>query len=124
MKNIIALALIFALGFQFLSKLGLISYYLLNKDFIIEEYCENKNEPQLKCEGTCFLKKGLEKNEANDKEQAETVKSIEIPSFLISSYLQEKPLFTWRINFLKPYHSSYYYLCGETPFHPPKPQIA
>ena len=124
MKNIIALALIFALGFQFLSKLGLISYYLINKDFIIEEYCENKNKPQLNCVGTCFLKKGLEKNLANDKEQAETVKPLEIPIFLISSYLQEELTFTWFIHFFKPYDSSYYYLSGEKLFHPPEPQIA
>jgi hypothetical protein len=35
--------------------------YLLNKEFIAEALCINKNKPQLNCEGQCHLGKQLEK---------------------------------------------------------------
>jgi hypothetical protein len=31
--------------------------YQLNKTEIIQEFCENKDKPELKCEGTCHVKK-------------------------------------------------------------------
>ncbi|MGN6494905.1 MAG: hypothetical protein ACTHLE_23160 [Agriterribacter sp.] len=36
--------------------------YQFNKDFIAANLCENKEKPQLQCEGKCHLKKQIEKN--------------------------------------------------------------
>nr|WP_262918614.1 hypothetical protein [Belliella filtrata] len=45
--------------------------YELNKDFIIENFCINKAQPELKCDGKCFLSQQLnsekEKQEQNDQ---------------------------------------------------------
>lgn len=39
---------------------GLIyAYYIANKDYIKSQLCENKGEPELKCDGKCHLKKVL-----------------------------------------------------------------
>ena len=33
--------------------------YFLNKDFIIENFCINKNKPELECDGKCYLTKQI-----------------------------------------------------------------
>lgn len=35
--------------------------YALNYDFIVEQFCENKNRPQMHCDGKCYLAKQLAK---------------------------------------------------------------
>ena len=39
--------------------------YTLNKAYIIKEYCINKAKPELKCDGKCYLKKQIEKENAS-----------------------------------------------------------
>lgn len=40
---------------------GLIyTYYVLNKDYIVAQLCENKTKPELRCDGKCHLKKVLQ----------------------------------------------------------------
>ena len=34
--------------------------FLLNRDFIANHLCENRDRPELKCNGACFLKKQIE----------------------------------------------------------------
>lgn len=34
-------------------------YYAANKTYIAEELCENKDKPQLKCDGKCYLRAQL-----------------------------------------------------------------
>lgn len=57
----------FFLLFLFLSKLGYSLiwqvHYELNKADIIALYCENKDRPELHCNGQCYLAKQLQKAE-------------------------------------------------------------
>jgi len=39
--------------------IGQVAYYNLNIDYIIENYCINKEKPELKCNGKCHLAKQL-----------------------------------------------------------------
>lgn len=120
MKKMIGLTLVLALAFQCLSKLGLLTFYHFYKDYVIEEYCENKDQPHLQCEGTCFLKKGLEKEEDHTKNTSETMKQIEIPAFIISSYFSEPIIFSWCAHVFPELDKSYLFLYTSTPFQPPK----
>jgi len=58
---------------------GLIyTYYVLNKDYIVAELCENKAKPALKCDGKCHLKKVLQvSKELNSSEQQPFLPSLE-----------------------------------------------
>lgn len=38
---------------------GTIAYYELNIEYITEKFCENKDKPQLQCNGKCHLAKEL-----------------------------------------------------------------
>ncbi|WP_337043918.1 hypothetical protein [Emticicia sp. 17c] len=58
--------------------------YELRKDFIIKNYCVNKNRPELHCDGKCFLAKKI-KTETEKEEQSALqnfiYKLLEINSF-------------------------------------------
>jgi len=58
---------------------GLIyTYYVYNKAYIIEQLCENKNQPSLKCDGKCHLRKALSiKKQTPVKEQQPFLPSLE-----------------------------------------------
>lgn len=40
-------------------QVSFLTFYQLNKDFIAENYCINKERPITMCYGKCFLEKGL-----------------------------------------------------------------
>lgn len=44
--------------------------YEFNKEFIIKNYCVNKNRPQLYCDGKCYLAKKLKAAEERDNHQS------------------------------------------------------
>lgn len=77
-----SLVLITALSFQCFIKLGVIGYYNLNIEYIIKELCENKNKPELKCNGKCFLKKKMSEADKAEKETKEVIKQVEFAVIL------------------------------------------
>ncbi len=44
-----------------------LALFKLNQDYIASVFCINKNKPQLKCDGKCYLKKSIAKS-ATEKE--------------------------------------------------------
>jgi hypothetical protein len=42
-------------------KAGYIIYWKANQAYIAETFCENKNKPQMHCNGKCYLNKQLKK---------------------------------------------------------------
>ena len=54
--------------------------YLLNKDFIAKTYCENKDKPQMHCNGKCHMMKQLKK--AAEENQPKGPTHIVIENFL------------------------------------------
>ncbi|NBA85345.1 hypothetical protein GVN16_06205 [Emticicia sp. CRIBPO] len=44
--------------------------YELRKDFIIKNYCVNKNRPEMHCDGKCYLAKRIKSAEEKDEKQA------------------------------------------------------
>jgi hypothetical protein len=66
MKFFAATILLIALLAQNCSRYLVILDYQLNKDFISNNLCENRNKPKCHCCGKCYLKKQLAKT---DKEQ-------------------------------------------------------
>ena len=97
--------------------------YVLNYDYISKELCENKDRPELACNGKCYLMQALaEASEQESQQKKETsAKKIEIPLF----YAEKQLVLNTRIdtelivhNFLaKPQFYQFYWL--EDFFHPP-----
>lgn len=53
-------------------------YFNLNKAYITQKLCENRNNPQVHCDGHCYLSKQLKKaEEGESKSQSQTLKEKE-----------------------------------------------
>ena len=79
MRSLLAYLLIFAVLLPSISPWGTIAYYHLNKDYIARVLCENRDKPQLHCDGQCYLAKQLKVRQ--DKQEKETTERVQnIPS--------------------------------------------
>jgi hypothetical protein len=64
---------------------GAVAFFVLNRAYVASEWCENKDKPQLKCDGKCYLKRqlnGLQESQAQLQQQPKPQKqeSSNIPS--------------------------------------------
>lgn len=67
MKKALAILLCFALQIPIFSKWGVVAVFSVNQKEIIENFCVNKNRPQLHCDGHCYLAKQLKALEDQEK---------------------------------------------------------
>ena len=75
MKIFFSLFIIFTIAIR--PVLPLIDY-AVNYDFIVAKLCENKNKPELLCNGKCYLSKELAKQspQSNHSDSAKVVTNI------------------------------------------------
>jgi hypothetical protein len=76
------LFLLVLLSFPFFYKMGYLFYFSLNREFIIQEYCVNKAVAELKCDGKCYLKRGLSLNCEVQKDTSQDNKDIPLLPFI------------------------------------------
>ena len=74
MTRILSILLLSIFLFQNFTKVFILANYQLNKEYIAANLCENKNKPQLNCEGHCQLKKQLEKDEKQQQSPVNPIK--------------------------------------------------
>ena len=74
MARLISIALIFGVFLQTFTKLIVIGSYQVNKDYIAQNFCENKDKPRMQCEGKCHLSKQLKEEEQKERAPASPVK--------------------------------------------------
>lgn len=91
MRSFIAYILLFSIMLPTLSPWGTIAYFKINRDYIAKVLCENRQRPELKCNGKCYLAKKLkEQEDKNDKETSERVHNtpvIQLFAASVTSYI-------------------------------------
>lgn len=121
MKRITSIGLILLLSLQCFYKLGVITYFNLNRQYIAEVLCINKEEPIPVCQGSCFLKKNLDlaDDAAATNGLAAGRQLVEFPVFLVSDIAYKFYFFPAGPVGNSPYSfgSSRKHL--PAPFHPP-----
>lgn len=60
-------AILFVAMLMLVKPLWPIAEYVMNYDYIVNVLCENKDKPQLKCDGKCYLSKQLAKEAEQSK---------------------------------------------------------
>ena len=86
MKNVIILIALVMLS----RPLWPIAEYLINYDYIVTRLCENKDKPEMHCNGKCYLTKQLAKEAADEEENPfGNSRKTEIPHFIIAEKLPE-----------------------------------
>lgn len=61
MKKPVAILILCALLFQCLAHYTVLGLYALRRDYIASHLCVNRDKPELKCCGKCYLRKQLKK---------------------------------------------------------------
>ncbi len=84
MKKLISIFLLLVLTIQYFNKLEIFVYYQLNKNFISSTFCENKNKPELQCNGKCFMKKQLKASDENQNKTPINIKDFQEIIFFCS----------------------------------------
>jgi len=70
-----------------------IAEYIINYDYIVTNLCENRNKPQLQCNGTCYLAKMLA--EENGQQEDNPFENHQLNSELVQlAYILSKSEFT------------------------------
>lgn len=89
-KKIASIALILLMSTQCFYKLGVITYFYLNRDYVAKVLCVNKERPVAMCKGQCYLKKHLalaDQSNSHDGTIPDAKQLIDFPVFLVSAYI-------------------------------------
>lgn len=124
-KYILLGLFISSIFFQSLKFSFLVYEYFNNNSAFTEKYCENKDKPELKCNGKCHLKKESTLNTSQEnpisKDKKITTDTIE---FL---FYQEIKTYAFRTDFCflnkfinSNYTNLYAHLITNSSFHPPQ----
>lgn len=123
MKRLLAILLLVSVSCQFAAKMGIVVWYEANKDYVSDVLCINKDAPEKKCNGKCYLKKQLDKVENNANDDKETpVKKTEnqLPEFVTSVFFViHKQISLSTLTHTTTYTNLYNYQHSSSLFHPP-----
>ncbi|GAB3943795.1 hypothetical protein GCM10028805_10540 [Spirosoma harenae] len=95
MRNALIYILLVATLLPTVSQWGIIAYYHANKDYIARVLCQNRDKPELHCDGQCYLAKQLkERQDKQDKETTERVQNTPVVQlfFQANSVFQFPPI--------------------------------
>ncbi|OIN59077.1 hypothetical protein [Arsenicibacter rosenii] len=77
MRSVLVYILLFAIMLPTVSPWGTIACFQLNRDYIARVLCENRDRPQMNCNGQCYLAKRLKaQQDKQDKETTERVQNL------------------------------------------------
>ncbi len=122
MKNLGILGLAMAFLVQIMSSSLIVLNYEVNTSYIIENFCENTDKPEMHCDGKCHLSKQIQED-TEQKSEAPATES-EVMTFVLS--IEETAVFEF--DFLESglAQANSLYLEGDysnhlqSIFHPPK----
>lgn len=88
MRCAILFVLLIATLLPVVSPWGTIAYYHLNRDYIARVLCQNRDKPQLHCDGKCYLAKKLKaQQDRQDKETTRQVENVPTITLFCSEHL-------------------------------------
>lgn len=121
MRRFLAVILSLSVLLQTFYAAGIVTFYYTNKGYVAATLCENKDKPQMHCQGKCFLKKELKHAEGESGkskkigEQQELILAMPVYQkalpFMLPSFT-EKPETMFR-------ESHYRHIWLDETFHPP-----
>ncbi|KAB7727374.1 hypothetical protein F5984_22385 [Rudanella paleaurantiibacter] len=121
MKKAILYLLLFLLLFQNSGRLVVLAWFKLYQPQIVRTLCENRNRPELHCDGQCVLAKKLA--EADRQQQAANWDRLtEVSIFMAPQHLQfafDPAITALTTTQLPPYRADCRPVSGPAIFHPP-----
>ena len=98
----------------------ILTNYMVNKDFIAKNLCENRDKPMMHCNGKCHLRKQLAEQQKKENAPVQSLKEkLELQFFSKTTPL----IFTETDPEIIPFNSTYLFFIPKTTlvsvFHPP-----
>jgi hypothetical protein len=88
LRKAVSILLIVLLSAQSLYKLGLVTYFEINREYIATVLCINKKEPAKHCNGQCYLKKNLKKADSKENTPVNTIREkIELQACVVEDFI-------------------------------------
>lgn len=120
LKRIVSILLILVLTLQCFSRLGMIAYYRINKSYIATVLCINKDKPQMRCDGKCYLAKQIRQEAERERHIPGNLKEISETVLFCEAEISVGPAAAGRIERVYPFYlSSFTGAHGSSIFHPP-----
>lgn len=120
MKKILAYFILSIFTLISLQQVVLLGAFFLNQDYIIDKFCINKNEPELKCNGKCHLKDVMSKtSEQTEESRTSIVSSIIFPVFY-SEFNLNISIDYFEIRTYLIFDDNYFSKYTSKTFHPPQ----
>lgn len=121
LQNLAVMLMMGAMLGQTFSKSFLVLEYQWNKDFIARVLCVNRNKPEMKCEGKCYLCKKLKADAGKDRDNPERRMNNGSELFSLWTACQlAHPAFSMVTTRYPAYHERICTSCGYPPFIPPR----
>src|SRR5215217_498147 len=89
-----------------------------NKKYIAKELCENKNKPQLNCNGKCYLMKKLKQAQDKEQKQEQQSQKSQVQDAVVNKPLVFKQYAFAEINFHIPFSTGMPQSIKNSIFHP------
>jgi len=122
-KKLLAILLLFTISTQWIVKLGVITDWKINQEYIAKTSCVNRNKPQLECNGKCQLQKRLKEldSQTNSKETLpiQKLKLLEFENFVSNTSFKLEEPYSMVFDFNTEFISLYKFYFIEFCFHPP-----
>ena len=95
-------------------------WYTLNIDSFIEQLCENKDQPELECNGTCFLSKVSEDSSSDKSSKVPAIERHVLVYYQTACLIEivNSPADLEQLNFWYPKNEGQLHKLSI--FHPPK----
>jgi len=118
--SIISFTLAIIILFNSLQVTFTFAYYYLDPIGFIEKLCENKDKPELQCNGKCHLKKVVENNSNDNQPSPKKISSKQIVLYVINQHEHNLATINLKNSADLKYNNLYSYLSVYAIYHPPK----
>lgn len=120
-KKAIAFILLLVFTMQTFYASGFTLWFYANRKAIANEHCINKNRPELKCDGKCFLSMKMKEAGHHQDENAplQVKQLLEGSPYTLFNSNIDFHIPDTRIIHIAAYAAAYHYLHSHSLFHPP-----
>lgn len=86
LRKAVSILLILAMSMQSLYRLGLVTWFEMNREYVATVLCINKAKPEMHCNGQCYLKKEIQKSESKQTVPANSRDNTEFQFFVVEDF--------------------------------------
>lgn len=86
LRKAVSILLILAMSIQCLYRLGLVTWFEMNREYVATVLCINKAKPEMHCNGQCYLKKEIQKSESKQTVPVNSRDNSEFQFFVVEDF--------------------------------------